>query len=154
MNDGPVATFVPPGSETRPSFRTEFPCTLLAARDAAMELRRFLPSEGLSETELDAWELATVEVANNAVNYVRDSARETPFVVEAAVGESHVDGRVWDHTDGFEMPENVELPEFEDEGGRGLFLIKTLTDSAEYLRGKSANCFALSKARTEPARHL
>lgn len=147
MSDGPVAIRIPPGSEARPSFRTEFPCTLLAARDAAMGLRQFLASEGLSDTELDAWELAVVEVANNAVNYVRDSCREMSVVMEAAVGRHQVDIRVWDHTDGFEMPDNIELPDFEDEGGRGLYLIKTLTDSAEYLRGQSANCFALSKTR-------
>ena len=152
MSDVPVPIHVAPGSETRPSFRIEFPCALVAARDAVIELRQFLASEGLATMELDAWELAVVEAANNAVKYVRQSAREQSVVLEAAAGASRVDVWIWDHTNGFELKETVELPDSEDEGGRGLYLIQTLTDSADYFRGRGTNCFALSKARIPAAR--
>lgn len=152
MSDLPVPKCEAPGSETRPSFRIEFPCTLFAARDAAVALRGFLASEGLSDAELDAWELAIVEAANNAVNYVREPCRGLPVVMDASVGESQVEVRIWDHTGGFELPETLELPNFEDEGGRGLYLIKTLTDSADYLRGNSSNCFLLRKGRASSLR--
>ena len=68
MKDVPVPIRIAPGSETRPSFRTEFACTLVAVRNAVNEVRQFLASEGLTETELDAWELAIVEGANNFSN--------------------------------------------------------------------------------------
>ena len=154
MSASSVPEAVAPGSETRPSFLTEFPCTLADARNAAIELRELLSSEGVVGAELGELELAIVEAANNAVNYVRESCRDLPVVMEAAVAEAYVDIRIWDHTEGFEMPEDVELPHHEDEGGRGLYLIKTLTDSAEYLRGKSANCFVLSKDRATPVKKV
>ncbi len=120
------------------------------ARNAAIALRDFLNAEGFSPTELDEWELAVVEAANNAVNYAPDSRKESPVVIEASVSQSITDIRIIDNTEGFDLPETVELPDFEMEGGRGIYLIRTLTDSANYFRGKSRNVFELSKKRKSP----
>src|SRR5690606_26545116 len=60
--------------------------------------------------------------------------------------------RVVDHTPGFDLPSTNELPDPTAEGGRGLFLMRSLTDSIKYLRGRDENCLILRKRRVPPPR--
>lgn len=138
--------------EKRTMMRLEFPCSLHAARAAGMELREFLAGQSVSAAELDAWELAAVEAANNAALYAPESRRGLALSIEASVSAKSVEVRITDHTDGFELPDSTELPDLESEGGRGLFLIRTLTDSVDYLRGRNGNILAMSKARDQAAK--
>ena len=57
---------------------------------------------------------------------------------------------VLDHTPGFDLPAQVELPPPDSEGGRGLYLIKTLCDHAGYFRGGGENRLELKKKRLVP----
>ncbi len=123
-------------------------CDLEAVRDACRLAREFLLREALDPGEVDAWELALAETANNAVNYAPPARRNRPLRLDLHVLPGSVEMRVTDHTDGFEFPEKSELPPDDSESGRGLFLIQALTDEALYLRGRNENCLILRKNRS------
>ena len=146
------ATVADQDSERRSVLRVEFACSLNAARAAGIEVRHFLAAEGLSEPELEGWELAIVEAANNAVKYAPEARRNLPVIIEAAAGRTCVEVRIIDHTDGFDFPESADLPDSDAESGRGLFLIRALSDSADYMRGRNSNILILSKKRERTAR--
>ena len=138
----------------RSSLRLETPCEFSAVRSATLQVREWLAEKGLSEAELGGWELALVEAANNAVKYVPAEKRNLPVVIEISAGERDVEARITDHTAGFEWPDEVALPDVESENGRGLFLIKSLTDSVAYLRNSHQNVMVMQRARTSVAKEL
>ena len=127
--------------------RVEAACNLHAVTDARRQVKQFLDESGVAAEELGAWELALAEASNNAVLYVGEAGRAQPVCLEASVGEQQVEVRITDHTPGFDLPEVVELPDPLSESGRGLFMIKSLTDEASYLRSPRENCFVLRKRR-------
>ncbi len=135
----------------RTSVRLEAACDYASVRELARAARKFLDGRGLLAAELDAWELVLIEAGNNAVEYAGEAARSKPVRVELLCDGQIVEARVTDHTPGFDWPERAELPETDSEGGRGLFLIQTLTDESVYLRGRHQNLLILRKRRTEPA---
>jgi serine phosphatase RsbU (regulator of sigma subunit) len=45
------------------------------------------------------------------------------------------------------MPTEIQLPDFEKESGRGLYLIDSLMDELTYLRGRAENCLIMRKKR-------
>ena len=135
----------------RLAFRTESACTLAAVREAAQTARSWLADQGLTEDELAAWELALVEACNNAVEHATEAGRARPVRIDVSCGETDVEARVTDHTKGFDLPASVGLPGVEDEGGRGLFLIQSLTDHMDYHRGRDANVLILRKSRSLPS---
>lgn len=108
-------------------------------REATRRLRAFLVACGLPETDAEALELVCAEAANNAVRYVGEAGRAQPVVVEAILAEGAVELRVTDHTSGFDLPSEVDLPDCESESGRGLFLIRSIMDEVDYLRGRGEN---------------
>jgi serine phosphatase RsbU (regulator of sigma subunit)/anti-sigma regulatory factor (Ser/Thr protein kinase) len=128
-----------------PSLRIECACDLAAVRAASLQVREFLVARGLSEDEVAGLELALVEAANNAVEHTTEAARELPLRIEAIVGWHEVELRIADHTPGFDWPEQAELPDDDSESGRGIFLIQSLVDRANYLRGRGENCLVLTK---------
>ena len=148
MNPNPIV----PVAENRTTLRVESACTLQSVRDAGIEVRKFLAGQGIDEPSLDGWELVIMEAANNAVLYAPDAARHLPITIDASVGRDSVEVRIGDHTAGFDFPEETSLPDPESEGGRGLYLIRTLTSSIDYLKGKNGNVLVLTKIREMPAR--
>lgn len=138
----------------RSSLRLESPCEFSAVRSATLQVRDWLAEKGLSEAELGGWELALVEAANNAVKYVPAEKRNLPVVIEISAGERDVEARITDHTAGFEWPEEIDLPDVESENGRGLFLIKSLTDNVAYLRNSHQNVMVLQRARAKVEKEL
>lgn len=122
-------------------------CDATAIREACSGIRDFLAQSGVPENELAPWELVLMEAGVNAVRYTSDAGKQLPVRFEVLVTDRAVEVRVTDHTPGFDLPEVVELPPPESEHGRGLFLIKSLTSQAEYLRGRTENCFVLRKDR-------
>ena len=133
----------------RTSLRIETACEFSAVRTATAKVRDWLAQKGLSEAELDDWAIVLVEAANNAVKYAGHEAHELPVVIEIFWGEREIEAQITDHTSGFDWPEVVGLPNLESENGRGLFLIKSLTDSAAYLRHCDHNVLVLRR-RTRP----
>ncbi|HEY5044204.1 MAG TPA: SpoIIE family protein phosphatase [Verrucomicrobiae bacterium] len=131
----------------RTSLRIESGSELSAVRAAVTQVRGWLAERGLPEAELGAWELALVEAANNAVKYAGPEARQLPVVIEVSAGERDVEVTVTDHTAGFDWPAEIKLPEADAERGRGLYLMKSLTDEIFYLRHPGRNVLVLRRAR-------
>ena len=131
----------------RVGLRLECECSFEAVRGATLFARDWLASHQLPISELDAWELALVEAGNNAVEHAPEERLMRPIVYELSLSETEVEARITDHTTGFDFPEQIDLPDFESEGGRGLFLIKSLTDHSVYLRGNGENQLVLRKRR-------
>jgi serine phosphatase RsbU (regulator of sigma subunit)/anti-sigma regulatory factor (Ser/Thr protein kinase) len=140
--------------EFRASLRLQAACEFSAVRAATLAVRDWLAEKGLPETDLGTWELALVEAANNAVKYADEKARQLPVTVEISCGECDVEARITDHTAGFNWPAEVDLPDTDSESGRGLFLIKSLTDKVDYLRGPGENVMVLRRARAAVANEI
>ncbi len=145
-----------PASTAQPSrgvtFRLTLPCVLGEVRAASQAVREFLSEQGLHEEELTACEVALVEACNNAIQYVTERGRREPVEITAACNGSKVELVVVDHTSGFNWPSRVDLPPPDSEGGRGLFLIQSVMDQSNYLRGRTENALIMRKRRCYESR--
>ncbi len=123
------------------------PCDLKSARECCLSIRAFLESVALDPTELGEWELILAESINNAVVYAPEARQHLPIEVEVSVSEADGMVSVWvhDHTDGVEWPEQADLPDPTSEGGRGIYLIQSLTDLADYRRGTNGNSLVMRR---------
>lgn len=122
------------------------PCELALVRPTVLAARDFLASQGCESEELLACELALVEACNNAIRYAPEYRRHLPVEIQILCEQSRLEMHVVDHTDGFDWPERVELPNPEQENGRGLFIIKSVMDELQYLRGPAENRLVLRKS--------
>ncbi len=122
------------------------PCDLTSAREACVQIREFLSDRGLEDGELGEWELILAEAINNAVVYLPEDRKSTPVEVEVIVGSDEVTVKVHDHTEGMEWPESASLPSEESEGGRGIYLIQTMTDHADYRKGLHGNTLVMCRS--------
>lgn len=135
--------------------RVSLSCELGEVRLATLVVRQFLTEQGLTHAELMACELALAEACNNAVSYATDAGRHLPIEIETLCDAQRLELRVRDHTAGFDWPPSMELPPRDSERGRGLYLIRSLMDRVEYLRGRSHNCLVLQRERQpRPGRPL
>jgi len=125
-------------------------CDLAEVRPAALMVRRFLSAQNCAERDLMDCELALVEACNNAVQYAAENTRDLPVVVQVVCGAREIEMRVTDHTPGFEWPERAPLPDAQHERGRGLYLIQTLMDEAQFTRQGAENLLTLRRRRREP----
>jgi len=137
-------------TEHRTALRVETACEFSAVRAAVSQISAWLGELALPEADLGAWELSLIEAGNNAVKYAPPEARRRPVSFELSAGIRDVEARVTDHTPGFDWPEEIALPEPDAEHGRGLYLMKSLTDEVFYLRHPGQNVLVLRRAR--PAR--
>ena len=93
-------------------------------------------------------ELVLVEGCNNAIKYARPDAASQPVIVEVSVEPNEIELRITDHGPGFTWPETARLPDAEKESGRGVYLIRALTDYSAYLRRSTENILVLRKRRS------
>jgi serine phosphatase RsbU (regulator of sigma subunit)/anti-sigma regulatory factor (Ser/Thr protein kinase) len=128
-----------------------FACDLRESREVSRCVRQFLAAAPLPEEDLHAWELMVTEAANNAAEYATDEGRKLLNRLEVFCRDHEIEVRLTDHTPGFDMPVPAELPSIDSEKGRGLFLIQSLADEVEYLRGRAENCLVMRKKRPAPA---
>jgi serine phosphatase RsbU (regulator of sigma subunit)/anti-sigma regulatory factor (Ser/Thr protein kinase) len=126
-------------------------CDLGAVRDVARAVREFLERQGLPQGELDAWELICAEAGNNAVEHASRAASQLPIEFTIELDSTAVQLRVVDHTAGFDLPDENVLPDPSSEGGRGLYLMRALSDSIVYLRGRKENCLLVRRERVAEA---
>ena len=131
----------------RISLRLEIACEFAAVRTAVTQIHAWLAEKKFPEAELGAWELALIEAGNNAVKYAPDSAKNLPVIFEISAGDRDIEARVTDHTAGFDWPAEIKLPEAGAERGRGIYLMKSLTDEILYLRSTGKNTLILRRAR-------
>lgn len=122
-------------------------CDLIEVRPVALAVSSFLRDQMIGEETVQACELALVEACNNAVRYALEEGRKEPVQVDVICGSEQIELRVSDHTPGFDLPSQVELPSPEHESGRGLFLIQSVMDAVRYLRGREGNCLVMKKKR-------
>jgi serine/threonine-protein kinase RsbW len=127
--------------------RLALACNLAAVRPAAEAARIFLAEQGCAGQDLVDYELALVEACNNAIRYSTASGRHKPVLVEVLSDAKELELRITDHTPGFEWTEKVLLPDCESESGRGLYLIRTLMDYANYFRSPRENVLVMRKKR-------
>ena len=95
-------------SQPTEGLRIDFPATLEAARDAVCEIIGWLESHHHDRDECGTWELILAEATTNAVTH---SAIEQTLQIEASCSASRTQIRLTDHSEGFEWPEEVCLPE-------------------------------------------
>ena len=137
-----------PKNATAPAlFRLSVPCDLRQVRGAVQHIHRFLSEQGCAEKEIMDCELVLAEACNNAIEYASPQARSQPFLIETTCSACEIEMRIKDQTPGFEWPQTPNLPGPESEHGRGLYLIRTLMDYSEYIRGPSSNVLVLRKRR-------
>jgi anti-sigma regulatory factor (Ser/Thr protein kinase) len=129
------------------ALRLSIPCLIAEVRPASAALRDYLEQHGLSERELSACELAIVEALNNAIQYVAPGQRSHPVVLEAFCTRDAVLFQITDHTCGFVLPDRIELPSFDAERGRGLFLIRSAMHEVRYQCAPEGNCLTLQMRR-------
>lgn len=127
--------------------RVVFKCELADARSATRTLRDFLAEQGLDESEQFNCELCLAEACNNAVQYAAPANRERSLSAEAICHTAGIELRVTDHTPGFALGGKRQLDPT-GENGRGLFIIQTLMDEVQYLRGGDSNLLVMRKTRT------
>src|ERR1051326_482435 len=125
--------------------RFSMPSDLTYVRPTVLAVRHFLATQRLENDELTGCELALVEACNNAIRYAPADRRHLPIEIQLFFEGSRLEMHVIDHTNGFEWPPHVELPDPEQENGRGLFIVQSLMDQALYLRGSGENRLVLRK---------
>lgn len=128
----------------------ELPCDLREVGGLCLRVREFFAEVGLEPAEMEAWELAITEGANNAIKYCRPEALHVDIRLDLLAEPHWIEVRIADHTPGFDWPLQAELPSPDSESGRGVFLIQNLTDDARYLRGRGENCLVLRRKRIKP----
>lgn len=134
---------------TRPAaLRLTIPCSIEEVRPAAQEVAAFLAEQGCNNDEMTACGLALAEACNNAIQYAPFESRSFPIRIETQVTRDAIEIRITDHTQGFEWPAEIALPESGSESGRGLFIIHSVSDRAGYLRGQDHNVLFFRHVRT------
>lgn len=86
--------------------------------------------------------LVLTEATANAIKHTAPGTPQDTVRVLIHIGQQELNIKVYDHGQGFDL-ETIPLPDFNNpqEGGMGLFLIKTLMDSVTY--NKQADCNVL-----------
>lgn len=127
------------------------PYTLGAAREASTGARAFLAELGLPEPELAAWELILTEAGNNCVIHCASDSSGQSWQVQLLFAPDRVIARIHDGNEGFDWPEDPQLPDDDAESGRGIFLIHTLTDFRKNEHHPGGNILTLERRHTPPA---
>jgi serine/threonine-protein kinase RsbW len=133
-----------------PVLRLELNGDLSQIAPAAVQVQEFLRSHGCAERLRSDCELVMVEACNNAIKHTQAHTNWEPVGVEVRVEAGQIEMRIIDHGPGFEWPQTVEPPAPENESGRGVFIIRTLTDDAAYLRQADKNVLVLRKKIASP----
>ncbi len=96
-------------------------------------------------------QLALAEGFTNAVRHAHEGQPiDLPIEVEVVVFAEHLEIRIWDHGEPFDLIQKLDsLPEEMDsdaEGGRGLKLMQRIADSLSYTRTlDNRNCLLIIK---------
>jgi anti-sigma regulatory factor (Ser/Thr protein kinase) len=98
---------------------------------------------GLAAERAAEWRLVLAEAGSNAYENARQEARGMPVRFDVRCCPTAVEAVVTDRTAGFEWPAEAQLPPPDALRGRGLYLIRQLTDEARYERGEETNRLVL-----------
>lgn len=126
----------------------ELGCDFSDIQAAAAKVQQFLREHGCQEQARMDCELVLVEGCNNAIKHTNAQSGREPVVVEVRVEPDEIELRITDHGPGFAWPDTARLPEPDKESGRGLYLIRALTDYSAYFRQSTENTLVLRKKRS------
>lgn len=115
--------------------------------DLRAKFEGFLLELGLSDTEKDIWKLCFSEAVFNSVEH-GSNTEEDPIVVRWWTQNATLYLEVQDVGTGEMVPdyENAKLPDDPlEEGGRGLYILKSNVDKISYLKGADRFCLRLEK---------
>src|SRR5882757_2673196 len=93
------------------TFCLSLPCDLAAVRPAALDARNFLAAQAIEPNDLMACEMALVEACNNAILYASGPSTNRPVEVQLLCHGSRLELHVVDHSQGFDWPPTLVLPE-------------------------------------------
>jgi anti-sigma regulatory factor (Ser/Thr protein kinase) len=130
------------------SLRLEFGVSFEAARETSAAVRSFLSAQGVPDGELFSYELCVAEACYNAIEYAKNPDGLPRPVAEVVFTPEEIVLRVTDHTEGFAMPEKIPAPSPMSDRGRGLFIIQSIMDEVEYIRGPDENVLVMRKRRS------
>jgi serine phosphatase RsbU (regulator of sigma subunit)/anti-sigma regulatory factor (Ser/Thr protein kinase) len=130
------------------TFRISIACDLSQVSSARLAVRTFLREQHVRADELSACELALAEACNNAIQNVSAEGRNRPIEIRVLCISSEIEIHIIDHTGGFIWPDKAQLPNLENEHGRGVFFIQSFMDHANYFRGDGENTLVMWKLRS------
>ena len=131
-----------------PMLRLDLARDLRRVRTAAERVQKFLKSHGCDDGARADCELAVVEGCNNAIKHAYPDSLPGAVLLEVVLHEEQIEMRIIDHGPGFVWPEQINLPDPQNESGRGLYLIRILMDYVAYVRGPTQNVLVLRKRRS------
>ena len=153
------------GQSGPPELRLELPAAHSAARMARQLMREFALREGLAEDEVDNLLLVADELLSNAVDHGGGGAARETTELQGGVKMELVlvlrtSGWVLDVADeGGGDPDELDallhpadLPDLEDERGRGFFLISGLCQSLSVRQRKDGKGLVVTAVRLNAAR--
>lgn len=90
--------------------------------------------------------LVLTEATVNAIKHANFDNPKDTVRISIHIHENELNIKVYDHGQGFDL-ESVPLPDFEhpQEGGMGIFFIRTLMDSVTYTRQGDCNVLEIIK---------
>lgn len=138
-------------ASTAHAWRWSGPCTLAAAREAAIGARSFLASHGLPEPELAAWDLILTEAGNNSVIHCPHDLPDPSWQLHLLFTADRVIAKIHDNNAAFDWPDDPQLPDDDSESGRGIFLIHTLTDFRKHAHHAGGNILTVERRHTPAA---
>jgi len=112
-------------------------------------VKQFLERHSVRADEVSACELALAEACNNAIQNVTPEGQDLAIDIRVLCSPSEIEVQITDHTRGFNWPDKAELPNLDNEHGRGVFFIQSFMDEANYFRGSDENCLIMRKARAQ-----
>lgn len=111
--------------------------------DIAREIDRFSEDR---ETLAFQINLVLTEAMANAIKHAVTTPDDDSVHIQISMSEKTLFIRIFDSGQGFDI-NNVKQPDFEklDDKGRGIFIIKTLMDSVQYLKCEEGNVLEMIK---------
>nr|WP_199309410.1 ATP-binding protein [Microcystis viridis] len=108
----------------------------------------------LPESVLWQCKVALAEGFTNTVRYAhKNLPPTTPIDLELTFSSHSLEIKIWDHGQPFDLQAKLDSPQqdpvapLEMESDRGLLLMRSLTDTLQYIRtGEGRNCLILQKS--------
>ena len=103
---------------------------------------------GINESDGDDFAIAVTEIVNNAIHHGNKNVKEKKVFIDIFIYPSKLEAHIKDEGQGFD-PDQIGDPldpqNLMKESGRGIFLIKKLTDSLEFNFSNSGTEIIISK---------
>ena len=140
-----------------PSFPLQFHLQVRTELAALIPVLQWFESHGrpfLPESLLWQCKVALAEGFTNTVRYAhKNLPPTTPIDLELTFSSHSLEIKIWDHGQPFDLQAKLNSPQqdpvapLEMESDRGLLLMRSLTDSLQYVRtGEGRNCLILQKS--------